>query len=149
MSEFATPHELIEAAGTDLGVSEWITVDQKRIDQFAECTEDRQWIHVDAERAENGPFGTTIAHGYLTLSLLPPILTDVVQVREVNSAVNYGLNKVRFPSPVPSGARIRGHVRLASAEPKGPMVMAVFGVTIEIEGGTAPGCVAEAVVLYA
>ena len=146
-TEFANPQALIGAPGP-LGVSDWITVEQGRIDGFAACTEDHQWIHVDPERAKGGPFGKTIAHGFLTLSLVPSFLEQTVNVNNVKAAFNYGLNKVRFPSPVPVGSTVRGHVSLVSATARGESVETVFGVTVEVEGAPRPACVAEMVVLY-
>src|ERR1700710_1175453 len=116
MTAFASIDELRDAAGADLGYSDWITIDQDRINKFADATGDHQWIHVDPERAAAGPFGTTIAHGYLTLSLLPAITSQRMQVSGVRMAVNYGVNKVRFPAPVPVDSKIRGHVVIASVE---------------------------------
>ncbi|HEY2694786.1 MAG TPA: MaoC family dehydratase [Pseudonocardiaceae bacterium] len=142
------PSALAEHIGEGLGASDWITVDQDRINGFADVTEDHQWIHVDIEKARTGPFGGPIAHGYLTLSFAPVILAQVVRVDNVTAAVNYGLNKVRFPSPVPVGSRVRGHVSLVSASPRREAIEAVFGLTVEIEGSQRPACVAEAVVLY-
>jgi acyl dehydratase len=142
------PAALAEHIGEELGASDWITVDQDRINGFADVTEDHQWIHVDIEKARTGPFGGPIAHGYLTLSFAPVILAQVVRVDNVTAAVNYGLNKVRFPSPVPVGSRVRGHVSLVSASPRREAIEAVFGLTVEIEGSQRPACVAEAVVLY-
>src|SRR5271163_2988546 len=106
--------ELIKLSGEHLGFSDWHLVDQARVDLFADATDDHQWIHVDAERAEDGPFGGTIAHGYLTLSLLIPMWTDILKVGDVHTVLNYGLNKVRFPSPVPSGSKIRARATLAA-----------------------------------
>ena len=146
-TSFANPSALIGQPG-DLGTSDWIPVDQNRIDGFADATGDHQWIHVDSERAKAGPFGTTIAHGYLTLSLAPVMLAQVVDVAEVKAAVNYGLNKVRFPSPVPVDSRVRGHISLISAIARNGSVEAVFGLTAEIDGRERPACVAELVVLY-
>jgi acyl dehydratase len=143
-----TPSTLADHIGEQLGASDWITIDQARINGFADVTEDHQWIHVDVERAAGGPFGTTIAHGYLTLSLAPVILGQVVKIDKVTAGVNYGLNKVRFPAPVPVGSRVRGHVSLVSAKPRGESIEAAFGLTVEIEGAERPACVAEAVVLY-
>jgi acyl dehydratase len=148
MHRFENPAALAGEAGATLGTSEWITVDQGQVDGFADVTGDHQWIHVDPVRAKEGPFGTTIAHGYLTLAMAPVVLGQVVEVGEVQAAVNYGLNKVRFPSPVPVGSRVRGHVSLVSATPRGESVEAVFSMTLEVEGSSRPGCVAEMVVLY-
>ncbi|MGW7238281.1 MaoC family dehydratase [Streptomyces sp. NPDC054804] len=135
--------ELKKLAGSDLGESEWIEVTQDRIDTFADATGDHQWIHVDPERAAEGPFGAPIAHGCLTLSLFIPLFTELLDVRGVTTKVNYGLNKVRFPSPVKAGSRIRLAARLAEVEEvPGGVQIAVEG-TIEIEGGTKPAAVLQ------
>ena len=129
-------------------MSDWITVTQEQVDQFAEATGDHQWIHVDVERAKAGPFGAPIAHGFLTLSLIPQIFAEGVDVVESRMGVNYGLNRVRFMSPVPVGSRVRGRMKLLSSEPidaKGGVQM-VWETTIELEGATKPACVAESVV---
>lgn len=136
--------ELEQAVGTHLGYSEWHTVTQEQIDLFAEATGDRQWIHVDPERAAQGPFGTTIAHGYLTLSLLPQLVWQVYRVDGVKMGINYGSNKVRFPSPVPSGSRVRAGVELVKLEPTKAGVQVTARVTIEREGSDKPACIAEA-----
>ncbi|WP_433756253.1 MaoC family dehydratase [Nocardia sp. CA-135398] len=136
--------ELEQAVGTHLGYSEWHTVTQEQIDLFAEATGDRQWIHVDPERAAQGPFGTTIAHGYLTLSLLPLLVSQVYRVDGLKMGINYGSNKVRFPSPVPSGSRVRAGVELVKLEPTRAGVQVTALVTIEREGGDKPACIAEA-----
>jgi len=135
--------ELESAIDTHVGYSEWHTVTQKQIDLFAEATGDHQWIHVDPERAASGPFGTTIAHGYLTLSLLPMLVSQVYRVDGLKMAVNYGSNKVRFVSVVPVGSRVRAGVELVglTATPAGTQLAA--RVTVEIEGGAKPACVAE------
>ncbi|MEU9155183.1 MaoC family dehydratase [Streptomyces sp. NPDC048417] len=133
--------ELKKLAGSDLGTSEWIEVTQDRIGTFADATGDHQWIHVDPERAAEGPFGAPIAHGYLTLSLFIPLFTELLDVQGVTTKVNYGLDKVRFPSPVKAGSRIRLAARLAEVEEvPGGVQIAVDG-TIEIEGGTKPAAV--------
>ena len=135
--------ELKKLAGSDLGASEWIEVTQERIDTFADATGDHQWIHVDPERAKDGPFGAPIAHGYLTLSLFIPLFTELLEVEGVSTKVNYGLNKVRFPSPVKVGSRIRLVARLASVEEvPGGVQIAVDG-TIEIDGGGKPAAVLQ------
>ncbi|WP_433193680.1 MaoC family dehydratase [Nocardia sp. CA-107356] len=136
--------ELEQAVGTHLGYSEWHTVTQEQIDLFAEATGDHQWIHVDPERAAQGPFGTTIAHGYLTLSLLPLLVSQVYRVDGLKMGINYGCNKVRFPSPVPSGSRVRASVELAEIKPTGAGFQVMARVTIERDGGDKPACVAEA-----
>ncbi|MFJ9723679.1 MaoC family dehydratase [Streptomyces sp. NPDC101209] len=135
--------ELKKLAGSDLGTSEWIEVTQERIDTFADATGDHQWIHVDPERAAEGPFGAPIAHGYLTLSLFIPLFTELLDVQGVTTKVNYGLNKVRFPAPVKVGSRIRLAARLAEvAEVPGGVQITVDG-TIEIEGGAKPAAVLQ------
>ncbi|WP_433714587.1 MaoC family dehydratase [Nocardia sp. CA-084685] len=144
MKVFNGVGELEQAVGTHLGYSEWHTVTQEQIDLFAEATGDHQWIHVDPERAAQGPFGTTIAHGYLTLSLLPQLVWQVYRVDGVKMGINYGSNKVRFPSPVPSGSRVRAGVELVKLEPTKAGVQVTALVTIEREGGDKPACIAEA-----
>ncbi|MCX4978389.1 MaoC family dehydratase [Streptomyces sp. NBC_00620] len=135
--------ELKKLAGTDLGTSEWIEITQERIDTFADATGDHQWIHVDPEKAAAGPFGAPIAHGYLTLSLFIPLFTELLDVEGVSTKVNYGLNKVRFPSPVKVGSRIRLVAKLASVEDvPGGVQVAVDG-TIEIDGGGKPAAVLQ------
>ena len=135
-------------AGAEFGPSSWIDVPQEKIDAFAEATGDHQWIHVDPERAAAGPFGTTIGHGYLTLSLLPAMSYEVVPRQEGGIAVNYGLNRVRFPAPVPSGSRVRGTFQVASVEEADWGFQATMTATIEREGGEKPVCVAELVFRY-
>src|SRR5918911_2747745 len=118
MRVFASPEDMRAAMGTELGVSGWVAVTQARIDAFAEATGDLQWIHVDPERARReSPYGTTVAHGYLTLAMLPVFIYDVIRLDGVRQSVNYGSNRVRFPAPVPAGSRLRGRIRLAAAEP--------------------------------
>lgn len=149
MTTFARRSDLLTTeTDTELGVSRWITITQDRINQFAHCTEDDQWIQVDPGRAGQGPYGGTIAHGYLTLSLAATMLTEVVHVAGITAAVNYGVNKVRFPTPVPAGSRVRGRVKLAAATSRGDTVEAVWALTLELEGATKPACVAEMIVLY-
>ncbi|MFE3829363.1 MaoC family dehydratase [Streptomyces sp. NPDC059092] len=145
---FTSAEELRAGVGEQLGHSEWLEVDQKRIDLFAEATGDHQWIHVDPERAATGPFGTTIAHGYLTLSLLPALVPQVVRVENVKMGINYGTNKVRFPSPVPVGSRLRATAVLKDVAEAGGGVQITTLVTIEREGGDKPACVAESVSRY-
>jgi acyl dehydratase len=135
--------ELKKLAGSDLGTSEWIEVTQERIDTFADATGDHQWIHVDPERAKEGPFGAPIAHGYLTLSLFIPLFTELLDVQGVTTKVNYGLNKVRFPSPVKVGSRIRLAGKLAEVEEVKGGVQIVVDGTIEIEGGAKPAAVLQ------
>jgi acyl dehydratase len=136
-----------EMVGQELGPTGWIEVTQERIDAFANATDDHQWIHVDPERAAAGPFGTTIAHGYLTLSLCAPLLADALAgVGDSGMSVNYGTNKVRFTAPVPSGSRIRARVTVASVEEVQGGEQIVLATTIEREGGEKPVCVAELVI---
>lgn len=145
---FASVDALRDAIGKDLGYGDWITIDQQRINQFAEATGDHQWIHVDPQRAAQGPFKTTVAHGYLTLSLLPVLMTGLVRVDGVRMGVNYGVNKVRFPAPVPVGSRVRARVEIVSVEDVGGGVQVTSRVTIEREGGDKPVCVAEPVARF-
>ncbi|MER6419892.1 MaoC family dehydratase [Streptomyces sp. NPDC001137] len=135
--------ELKKLAGSDLGASEWIEVTQERINTFADATGDHQWIHVDPERAAEGPFGAPIAHGYLTLSLFIPLFTELLDVQGVTTKVNYGLNKVRFPSPVKVGSRIRLVGKLAEVEEVPGGVQITVDGTIEVEGGTKPAAVLQ------
>jgi acyl dehydratase len=134
---------LIEHSDLDLGSSHWMDIDQPRIDTFADVTEDPQWIHVDPVRSASGPFGTTIAHGYLTMSLIAPVLNELFVVDDAVASINYGANKVRFPAAVPVGSRLRGNLTLLGAEPVAGGVQASLRVTMEIEGGDKPACVAE------
>ncbi|MEU9333665.1 MaoC family dehydratase [Streptomyces sp. NPDC048290] len=140
--------ELKAAVGESLGHTDWVEIDQKRIDLFAEATGDHQWIHVDPEKAATGPFGTTIAHGYLTLSLLPLFAPQLIAVEGVTMGVNYGTNKVRFPAPVPVGSRLRSTATISAVDevPGGVQVAVAF--TVEREGGDKPVCVAESVSRY-
>ena len=138
---------LADLVGTELGPTSWLEVTQERIDAFAAATDDPQWIHVDRERAAAGPFGTTIAHGFLTLSLCLPLLHEVVPERGGGMALNYGLNRVRFPAAVPSGSRIRGRFRLLSLEDTPHGERATIEATVECEGVDKPVCVAELVSL--
>ncbi|MER5216520.1 MaoC family dehydratase [Streptomyces sp. NPDC002838] len=135
--------ELKKLSGSDLGTSEWIEVTQERIDTFADATGDHQWIHVDPEKAAAGPFGAPIAHGYLTLSLFIPLFTELLDVQGVTTKVNYGLNKVRFPSPVKVGSRIRLAGKLTDVEDVPGGVQITVDGTIEIEGGAKPAAVLQ------
>jgi acyl dehydratase len=137
--------ELKEYVGKELGTSSWFEVSQERIGTFADATDDHQWIHVDVERAKSGPFGGPIAHGFLTLSLLIPLFDEVLQVDGVAMGINYGLNKVRFPAPVPAGSRIRMTATLAELEEIAGGAQAVVDCVIEVEGGAKPVCVAQPV----
>ncbi|MEV5596805.1 MaoC family dehydratase [Streptomyces sp. NPDC052496] len=140
---FGSLDALRNAVGEDLGTSDWLEIDQKRIDQFAEATGDHQWIHVDPERAASGPFGTTIAHGYLTLALLPALVPQLLRVDNVTMGINYGVDKVRFPAPVPVGSRLRATARIAGVTEVSGGVQLATTVTVEREGGEKPVCVAE------
>jgi acyl dehydratase len=143
MRVFENIAEVFAAKGEPLGTSDWLTVTQKRIDTFADATGDHQWIHVDVERAKDGPFGTTVAHGYLTLSLIPVLSAELFTVRGVRMGVNYGTDKVRFPTPVPVDSRIRDTAVLIDAVDTPAGVRLTVRHTIEIEGFTKPACVAE------
>lgn len=136
--------ELPGRVGGVLGVSEWIAIGQAKIDAFAAATGDRQWIHIDAERAAASPFGTTIAHGFLTLSLLPLLSSTAFAIVDVGTSINYGLNRVRFPAPVPVGSRVRGRFDLLACETVAGGMQLTIKVTVEREGSDRPVCVAEA-----
>src|SRR5262249_55051116 len=142
-SEFHSAQELAAAAGKSLGASDWLVVEQQRIDRFADATDDHQWIHVDAARAAESPFGTTIAPGYLTLSLVNALMPQVLRVPNAVVAINRGCNKVRFPAPVPSGSRIRALAELVGVTEVQGGVDVVVRMTIEIEGHAKPACLAE------
>ena len=144
-THFDSPAALLPAVGQHLGFSEWLEIDQRRIDLFAESTGDHQWIHVDPERAASGPFGKTIAHGYLTLSLANLFLPEIMAVDNVSMGVNYGCEKVRFPAPVPVGSRVRGGGEGISAEEVKGGVQVVVRMTIEIEGSERPACVIDTI----
>lgn len=147
MRVFTSLDELEAATGEPLGTSDWLTIDQERVDTFAEATGDHQWIHVDVERSKAGPFGGTIAHGYLTLSLLPLLGTQVFSLDTPGAKLNYGVNKVRFPHPVPVGSRVRAHAEVAGVVDVPAGKQLTLRWTIEIEGVDKPACVAETVVL--
>ncbi|MCG8916338.1 MaoC family dehydratase [Actinokineospora sp. PR83] len=147
MHVFDGPDSIAPAIGTHLGHGEWVEITQERVTAFADATDDHQWIHVDADRAAQGPFGGTVAHGYLTLSLLPMLGKGVYRFDNFLMGVNYGLNKVRFPQPVRVGARVRLSSELVEAKPGAQGVQVVLRNTVEIEGADKPACVAEAVVL--
>ena len=140
---FTSLDEVRAHAGTHIGYSEWHQITQERINSFADATGDHQWIHCDAERAKSGPFGTTVAQGYLTLCLAIPLLSEIFQVTTAKLVINYGLNKVRFPAPVPVGSRLRLGAFLKDAIDVPGGVQAVIDATFEVEGGTKPVCVAE------
>jgi acyl dehydratase len=146
MREIASLAELKELVGQEVAVSDWVEISQERVNLFAEATGDHQWIHLDVERSrKESPYGGTVAHGFLTLSLLPMLMGSSIRMLDVKMGVNYGLNKVRFPAPVPVGSRIRGRMTLLSVEdiPGGAQV--IWNVTMEREGGDKPVCVAESI----
>jgi len=145
VKRFARLQDLSAEVGQALGTSDWSVVDQRRIDLFAQATGDHQWIHVDPVRAAQGPFGATIAHGFLTLSLLAEMFDTGFAVDDVRMGVNYGLNRVRFPAPVPVGSRLRGHFKLLAFEALPGGAQLTVEVTVEIEGSAKPACVAESV----
>lgn len=145
---FGTVAALAAAVGESLGHSSWILVDQLRIDRFAEATGDHDWLHVDPVRAADGPYGGTIAHGFLTLSLVAPVVAEVVQVDEPSTRVNYGLERVRFLRGVPAGSRVRGHVTVAAAERTDQGTKVTLHVEVEVEDGGRPACVAEMITYY-
>ncbi|MNZ15721.1 putative enoyl-CoA hydratase 1 [compost metagenome] len=146
MKSYETLAELKGLVGEVVGVSDWVSIDQNRIDTFAEATGDHQWIHVDPERAAKGPFGKPIAHGFLTVSLLPTFMNDAFEIRNVTMGVNYGMNKVRFVQPVPVDSRLRAHFRVQSWEPlEGNGAQITYEMTVEIEGAAKPACVAETI----
>lgn len=145
---FKHPADLKGAAGEHLGYSEWLEIDQNRINLFAEATGDHQWIHVDPERAKEGPFGKCIAHGYLTLSLVNLFLPEIIDVQGISMGVNVGCEKIRFPAPVPVGSRVRGSGELVSVEEVKGGIQSVVRVTVEIEGQDKPACVVDTISRY-
>src|SRR5437867_6252889 len=145
MTTTLTIEELEQSGERELGTSDWHEITQEQINLFAEATGDHQWIHVDPDRAKDGPFGTTVAHGYLTLSMLPMMLSEVVSVSDAVMGVNYGTEKIRFTSPVPVGSRVRLHAKLARAGRRGPSVFWTRGVQVEIDGKEKPALVGEVV----
>ena len=149
MKTFQTLSDLAACTGQEVAVSDWLTITQQQVNLFADATGDHQWIHVDPERAAAGPFGGTIAHGFLTLSLLPKFFESSFEIIESRMGVNYGLNKVRFMAPVPVGSRLRARMTLLSAEPiEGNGLQMAWNVTVEREGADKPVCVAETVARY-
>lgn len=146
MRTFATVAALQAEAGNEIAVSEWMTISQERVNLFADATDDHQWIHVDVERAQReSPFGGTIAHGYMTLSLIPTLFESMVELPPGKMSINYGLNKVRFPSPMIVGSRLRGRFKLMTVEPMEGYVQSIWLMTVELEGSDKPVCVAESV----
>jgi acyl dehydratase len=146
MKTFRSLAELPALVGQEVAVSDWITISQKQVDLFAEATGDHQWIHVDAQRAKEGPFGTTIAHGFLTLSLIPTFFDNALEVQDTKMGVNYGLNRVRFTSPVPVGSRLRARLKLIACEEiAGNGYQMTWSVNVEREGSDKPVCIAESI----
>ncbi len=144
-TKFDSPASLLGAAGQHLGYSDWLEIDQQRINLFADATGDHQWIHVDPERAAEGPFGNTIAHGYLTLALANVFLPQIMSVENTSMGVNYGCERVRFPAVVPVGSRVRGGGEIISAEPVKGGVQVVVRMSIELEGSDRPACVIDTI----
>ena len=147
MRTFSTVEEIEKAVGEQIGTSDWLEIDQERVNAFADATGDHQWIHVDVERSKDGPFGGTIAHGYLTLSLVPWLGSQVFTLDTPGAKLNYGVNKVRFPNPVRVGSRIRANVSINGMADVPAGKQLTIGYTLEIEGQDKPACVAETVVL--
>ena len=147
MRTFSTVEEIESAVGEEIGTTEWVEITQDRVDAFADATDDHQWIHVDRERAAEGPFGGTIAHGYLTLSLIPWFGSQLFALANPGAKLNYGVNKVRFPNPVKVGAKIRATAKVSAVTAMSAGHQLTMGFTIEIEGEDKPACVAETVVL--
>jgi acyl dehydratase len=146
---FTGVDDLLASVGEQLGPTDWVEVDQARIDEFADATRDHQWIHTDPERAASGPFGTTIAHGFLTLTMLPELLNSLYTVQGVRMAVNYGLNKVRLPAPVPAGGKVRGIATVSEVTPlEAGAVQVVFSSVIELDGSAKPACVVESIARF-
>ena len=148
MRVFSSLDELGAAVGEELGPTEWLTITQDRVDKFADATGDHQWIHVDPERAKDGPFGAAIAHGYLTVSLSNFFLPQVVDVQGISAGINYGVNKIRFPSPVPVGAKVRLGAKLLAVEDVTGGAQGTVEMTFEVEGAPKPSCVAEVIFRY-
>ena len=147
-TEFASPQALLAAVGTDLGTTDYVTISQDQIDKFAEATLDNQWIHVDTERAKQGPFGAPIAHGYLTMSLAAYFLGQLVRVSGISMGINYGVDKARFPSPVPVGSNLRGRGEILDAKEVPGGVQATIRITIEREGGDKPAAIVDSISRY-
>ena len=145
---FEAPKDLLDSVGAELGHSDWFEITQERINQFAEATGDYQWIHIDEEQAKQGPFCATIAHGYLTLSLTNMFLPEIISVENISMGINYGVNKVRFPAPVPSGSKVRFSAVLQDVTEIPGGVQAIIVITVEVEGSEKPCCVVESVTRY-
>jgi len=148
MRTFGSLDEFIAAKGEDLGHSDWHTITQEQVNAFADATGDHQWIHVDVERAASGPFGTTIAHGYLTVSLLPILMTEIFRIENLTMGINYGLDRLRFPAPVPTGSKIRAEATLTETKQTHLGTLAYVKVRIEIEGQEKAACVADTISLF-
>lgn len=149
MQKFSSPAELLPLIGSEIGVSEWLEITQERVDQFAAATGDFQWIHVDVARSRReSPYGVTVAHGFLTLGLLPLFLSEAVQVEGAGMTVNYGVNRVRFPSPLPVGSRVQGRIKVLAVEEIAGGAQVEWEVTVEREGGDKPVCVAQLLVRF-
>jgi len=148
MRTFASLDEFVAATGEDLGHSEWHEITQEQVNAFADATGDHQWIHVDVERAASGPFGTTIAHGFLTLSLLPIFMTEIFRIENLTMGINYGLDRVRFPSPVPVGSKIRAQGKLTEIRQTERGVLAHVRITVEVEGQSRAACIADSLSLF-
>lgn len=149
MRTFGSIDELAACQGEVIGSSDWVTITQEAVNLFADATGDHQWIHVDPERAASGPFGTTIAHGYMTLAMLPQLMQQIYRLEGVKLAINYGLNKVRFPAPVPVGAKVRAQTSVVEvADAGGGAHQVTLSTTVAIDGSAKPACVAESVVRY-
>jgi acyl dehydratase len=140
--------DLSASVGQAFGPSDWLRIDQQTISEFARVTRDEQWIHMDAKRAAAGPFGVTIVHGFLTLAVCPYLLDQCVQIKDCEMAINYGLNRVRFPSPLPAGGEICGHAVVVAADYSSEACQAVYRMTVEVNGSAKPGCVADLVIRY-
>jgi acyl dehydratase len=145
---FESVASVIAANGAALGVSDWLEITQERINQFADATDDHQWIHVDPQRAKEGPFGCTIAHGYLTLSLVSSFLPELAELKDLKMGVNYGMDKVRFPNAVKVGARVRGRGEVVDVQEVKGGVQATIRITVEIDGQDKPACVADTISRY-
>ncbi|WP_066360198.1 MaoC family dehydratase [Herbidospora mongoliensis] len=148
MRIFSNIAELKAAQGTHLGFTEWRTVTQEQVNLFADATDDHQWIHIDVERAAQGPFGGTIAHGFLSLSMLPGLMSELIRVEGLAMGINYGLNKVRFPAPVPVGSRVRAGGEIVELTDTAQGVLGTLKLIIEVESVPKPACVAEQLILY-
>ena len=147
MSTVMTLAELRNAEDVDLGASSWVEITQERVDQFADATDDHQWIHVDPERAKDSPFGGTIAHGYLTLSLMPRFIHELLEISDRGMGINYGIDKLRLTAPVPVGSRVRAHMRLAGSEDKAGGVLHRLEVQVEVEGQDKPALVGTVLII--